>query len=404
VGAHRWLRLGHTLASLIPYPAGLLSVYVLSPPPRHIGAWTVVWLAAGLIAGLTLGVLIHELGHVLAIRLAGGRPTALHLLGPPDRVTFHIGSLQVGIGIKPGGEVEYPGAGLTAAQAAGIAVAGPAADLITAPLALLLPVARWAAVLIAVLMAASGLENLIPGKTEDGSLSDGVLILRARARTRLAADIRELLAAPDWSQRPDAASELISGWALDVPEAEDYLKQLPGDRDMLLRLYAQEWPLPRWPETEILNIVHALSWKVVAKPDVSPELADLAATRVEWVLEHLDKRGKEAKPRSRDVRHTLATIRLRQGRTDDVSQLCADALAADLDPDDRATVLATVAMAKHQRLLLDSARQALDEALALDPEADLVAEAAGMLTDDKRDTMDGSGHGTPTLAREMPLQ
>jgi len=61
--------------------------------------------------------------------------------------------------------------------------------------------------------------------------------------------------------------------------------------------------------------------------------------------------------------------------------LCADALAADLDHDDRVSVLATVAMAKHQLCLLASARQALDEALALDPDAELVPEAISMLSD-----------------------
>ena len=167
---------------------------------------------------------------------------------------------------------------------------------------------------------------------------------------------------------------------LDVPAAQECLKQLPGDRDALLRLYAQQWLLPDWPETECLNVVHALSWKVVAKPDVSAQLADLASTRVEWVLRHVDKRDEEVRPRPRDVRHTLAVVRLRQGRPADVRRLCADALAADLDRNDRATVLATVAMAKHQLYLLASARQALDEALALDPNADLVPEAVSVLS------------------------
>ncbi len=168
---------------------------------------------------------------------------------------------------------------------------------------------------------------------------------------------------------------------LDVPAAEECLKQLPDDRDALPRLYAQQWLLPEWPETEFLNIVHALSWKVVAKPDVPARLADLAGTRVEWVLGHVEKRGEEVRPRPRDVRHTLAVVRLRQGQPAHVRRLCADALAADLDRDDRASVLATVAMAKHQLCLLASARQALDEALALDPSADLVPEAVSMLSD-----------------------
>jgi Zn-dependent protease len=381
MGAHRWLRLGDKFGSLMTYFAVLFACYVLRPFPHHLGAWAIVALVAGLAGEFLLGVVIHELGHVLAIRLAGRRPTAIHVLGPPDRIAFSVAGIRVGLGIKPGGEVEYPGRGLSAAQSAVIAAAGPAADLAAAPLVLLLPIARWAAVYFAVIMAASGLANLIPAETEDGSLSDGVTLIRTPARARAAADIREILAAPDWARRPDAAGRLINGWVLDVPAAEDYLKQLPGDRDALLRLYAQQWLLPKRPETEFLNIVHALSWKVVAKPDVSAPLTDLAATRVEWVLGHVDKRDEQIRPRPRDVRHTLAVVKLRQGQPGDVGRLCADALAADLDPDDRATVLATVAMAKHQRLLLASARQLLDEALALDPNAELVPEAVGMLSD-----------------------
>jgi hypothetical protein len=96
MGAHRWLRLGDKLGSLVPYFAGLLAGYVLSPLPRHLGAWAIVALIVGLGAAILLGIVVHELGHVLAIRLAGRWPTAIHLLGPPDRVAFHVGALRVG--------------------------------------------------------------------------------------------------------------------------------------------------------------------------------------------------------------------------------------------------------------------------------------------------------------------
>jgi Zn-dependent protease len=380
MGAHRWLRSGDKLGSLITCWAGLLVIYVLRPFPHNLGAWAIVALIAGLIITFLLGILVHELGHVLAIRLVGRRPTAIHLLGPPDRITFNIGALRVGLGINPGGEVDYP-RGLSAAQVAVVAAAGPAADLVTAPVVLLLPIARWAAVYFAVIMAASGISNLIPAKTEDGSLSDGVKLIRARARSRATAEIRELLTAPDWSHQPDSASRLINGWMLDVAAAEECLKQLPGDRDALLRLFAQEWLLPRWPETDLLNVVHALSWKVVAKPDVPAGLADLAGTRVEWVLGQVDKRGGKVRPRPSDVRHTLAVVRLRQSKPADVRRLCADALGTDLDPDDRATVLATVAMATHELGSPAYAREVLGEALELDPSADLVPEAVSMLGD-----------------------
>jgi hypothetical protein len=56
-----------------------------------------------------------------------------------------------------------------------------------------------------------------------------------------------------------------------------------------------------------------------------------------------------------------------------VRRLSADALAADIDADDRARTLAIVAMARHA-LLLDGQPQ-LDEAEALDPDAPLIREA-----------------------------
>jgi hypothetical protein len=177
-----------------------------------------------------------------------------------------------------------------------ISLAGPVADLAFAALALTLPIPRWVAVLIAAVVGASGLANLVPGKTERGMLSDGATLVRELASSRAARQICELLAAPDWSSQPDALRRLIDGWVLDVPAAEKYLKQLPGDRPELLRLYAQTVPLPEWPELEFLNILNALSWKVVAKPDLPAGLVYLAGIRVEWVLEHADKGKSELRP------------------------------------------------------------------------------------------------------------
>jgi len=50
MGAHRWLRFGDKLGSLITYWAGLLVIYVLRPFPHNLGAWAIVALIGGLIA------------------------------------------------------------------------------------------------------------------------------------------------------------------------------------------------------------------------------------------------------------------------------------------------------------------------------------------------------------------
>ena len=379
MGEHRFLSIGTRIAQLLPIGASILAGRVLSPFPRDAGGGALTWLAIGLFAAFVLSVVVHELGHVLAIRLARRKPTAVHLLGPSHRaLTFHIAGVPVRLGFKSGGRVEYPGDGLSVAQSATIAAAGPAADLVTAPLVLLLPIAHWTSVYIAVCLAGWGIANLIPARFSSGRLSDGAVLLQVRARARATPGVRELLADPGWSSRPDAARLLTKGWALDVPEAEECLKRLPSDRSALLEVYSHELPLPPSPETEYLNIVHALSWKVVARPSVPAELVDLASTRVEWVLAHADKSHPSV--RARDVWHTLAVVRLRQGRPEEVRRLCTEALDGILDPTERATVLATTAIARHQLMLDVSARQDLHEALALDPSAQLVMEAASVLS------------------------
>lgn len=74
------------------------------------------------------------------------------------------------------------------------------------------------------------------------------------------------------------------------------------------------------------------------------------------------------------VKHTLALARLRQGRFEEVEPLCASGLAGDHGPDTRATILATIVLAR--RALGQPHADLLGEAVALSPDADLVAEAA----------------------------
>src|SRR2546421_3889112 len=76
--------------------------------------------------------------------------------------------------------------------------------------------------------------------------------------------------------------------------------------------------------------------------------------------------------------HTLAVARLRQQRFTEAEQLCAGLLAATAtDPEHRATVLATIALARHG--LETDAAEPLTQAQALAPDADLVCEATAAL-------------------------
>jgi hypothetical protein len=235
--------------------------------------------------------------------------------------------------------------------------------VLAAPFCLLLPVPRWEAAYLALCALASGLGDLAPGSAADGTSTDGFKLWRTPARLRADAEVRRLLADPDWQGRADAADILINGFRLDVPEAEDRLRELTRQPEALLRLYLKPWTLPDRPEADVTHIVHVLSWKVLATGDLPAATADLAASRAEWVIGHLGREYPDKRTPVSGARHTLALARLRQGRPDEVRQLCAGALAAELDPDDRASVLATVAMARHALLL--SGRPQLDEALAL---------------------------------------
>jgi hypothetical protein len=345
--------------------------------PQHEATSTEVAFSVGVLAALIVGTVAHELGHALAVRLTGGEVLGVRLGGKLASRTFHLGTIPVSVGIGLGGSVSYRGHRLSAARRAAIAAAGPAVNALMALACLALPLPRWQASYLAVAVLASAVQDLVPGHSASGDTTDGYKLLQTRARLRSDTEVRRLLSDPRWQDRSDAADVLINGFRLDVPEAEDCLRELGRQPTALQNVYLKPWALPGNPDAEVTHIVHALSWKLLASGDLPAAAVDLAADRIEWVIDHLDKENPDQRTPLRNARHTLALARLRQRRPQEVQRLCADALAAELSPGDRATVLATVAMARHALLL--SGRQQLDEALALSPDADLVSEAARFL-------------------------
>jgi hypothetical protein len=81
MGAGRWLGFGTRLAQLLPLLAVVLAVRWLSPVPRDLGTWETVAVLAGVVAVYAFATMVHELGHVVAIWLAGRRPTAFTCSG-----------------------------------------------------------------------------------------------------------------------------------------------------------------------------------------------------------------------------------------------------------------------------------------------------------------------------------
>jgi hypothetical protein len=127
-----------------------------------------------------------------------------------------------------------------------------------------------------------------------------------------------------------------------------------------------------------MRSLHGVEYQLLLMPALPPETADEQAARVEWILDSYPfKPAGEHMPRPA-VQHTLALARLRQRRFAEVEALCRPALAGRYGPDERATVLATIALAR--RGLGRPYTDLVAQAAALSPGADLVAEAAQAAT------------------------
>jgi hypothetical protein len=130
------------------------------------------------------------------------------------------------------------------------------------------------------------------------------------------------------------------------------------------------------PTPRSVRAMQELEYLVLVVPELSPDVYELAATRVEWVLDNDEFAGADGALRLAAMRHTLAVARLQQGRFEEVAPLCADSLsnARGTGPQ-RATVLATMVLAR--RGLRQPHDGLLARAVSLDPDADLVREAMG---------------------------
>jgi len=375
-----YLGIGYILAGVITAGGGVVAVALIFsslPNGRQHALATFAVVTAILYVTALAAIVVHELGHYLAVRLMKGNATGLHIGSPPAFMRFARAKVRIELGLVPHGRVTWTGQ-VSDGRAAIIFIAGPFADLIMAPVALALPLDGHVRYSLAVIFAAVGLANLMPLRARNGRLSDGARLLRTPARSRAARDVRLLLEDPDWRSRPEAADTLLRGCQLEVAAALarwHLVVGLLGEQGRtraMLRLH-RDLPtdLPASPAPKFVLAVHHAEWLVATFPGLPLADANLAGTRMAWVLKHSSRTDRIG------AMHTLALIRLRQGMPAVVEPLCADALAADLEAGPRATVLATVAMARHAAG--QSGRDALDEALALDPNSRLVAEAVARL-------------------------
>jgi hypothetical protein len=351
--------------------AALIGLIVIFGPPS--GPWPG---AVALLCSAAVALVIHEAAHMLVGRFAGVRVTAIYLGSPPGLLTFRLGDVRLSLGLRLRGRVVWQDRSASGWRAAGIA-AGPLANLVTAPALLVLPVPHWVAVSFALTSGGMGAASLFPFRMRSGRLTDGAALLQAPARSRAEADLRRLMQQPDWVTRADAAERMLTAYRLGVGAARDrfallaHLLRKAGWLEDLLDIHASTMNLADAPSENVLAAIHNLEWEVLTVPGLEPAVADLAAHRVQWVISH------ETTPQL-GVQNTLALARLRQGRPAEVEPLCAADLAADLQPGQRATILATVALAR--RALGQDAEEPLTQALALDPAADLVGEASSAIS------------------------
>jgi Peptidase family M50 len=218
------------------------------------------------------------------------------------------------------------------------------------------------------------------------------VVMSRQARGLPYADVREKAAATlkPGNQSPEAMAAVLRT-ALDPeaalrafrdgdPEARlgagelARLMLLQGRTDELLELHAGFAKTPAGPDAlDQARALQGVEYHVLLAPELPLNVLDEAARRVQWAAaKYLLKDLKDPVDRAA-LKHSVALARLRQGKFAEVERWCAPALAEDVGPDNRATVLATIVLAR--RALGQPHDDLLAEAVALAPDADLVAEA-----------------------------
>ena len=373
-------------------------------------------------------MVVHECGHLLACLALRVRVREFRI-GRPDRraYQFQVAGVTVALGAPVAGRVRHDPL-RSRWRAAVILMAGSLANLVLAGVLLAVAVATTPHLSgtirvpaheavefsMAVFIGAIGISNLLPFRTEWGTLSDGARLL-ALGNRRLGRALRQDQVAVkgpnDVIWRP-ATQEEAAEYKLDCavlkqfgndpgaklpPELVD--KWLGAYRDRtfiglvtawavgrtlrkdgrvseLLELF-EGYPAPQGRLARTMwNSVGYLAYEVALVPAMPLHVLDLAASRLQRLLDVHDSPATDDERLDRTAAlHSLAVARLRLGKAQIAEDLCQVVLAGpELPPTNRATVLATVALAR--QALGQPYETFLDKAVALDPEADLVAEAS----------------------------
>lgn len=375
------------------------------------------------IGGNAVSVLVHEGGHALACKASGVKILGFHV-GRAQKAAFRfrVRDTQVTLGWPYGGRVEH-GPVTSRQKNAVIRLAGPFATIIPAGVMVAVGfgllqsgLARAIMISVAGVFGLRGIGNLMPFRTREGRLTDGAALL-SMGNGRLARAMRGdhgAFRTPDgvtWRpQSPKEAADYIADIEAIRKFYEDQNTPLPaemvirllaafrkhsfagltlvhpvgrtlrleGQIDELLALHEGYPVLPvrRDPiMTQMLIQMQGLSYEVALVPEVPQDALALASQRIERVLRDCASDEALNKAVRAGTLHSLAVVRLRQGRFGEVEELCGPGMAdPDLPPEHRAAVLAVVVLAR--RALGQPYEDMLAEAVALSPAADLVTEAA----------------------------
>lgn len=401
-------KVGRVLSAVIQVGT-LLAGYFLpnllgTPGPLALNA---VWPLALLFVGGSAAVVVHEAGHADACVLLGVKVRAIYF-GPDfaNWPRFTIGKFTITFPPAFAGRVEYEEVP-SVVRGALITAAGPLANLIlAATLAGALAAAHSTNGYVlgfVCLLAGVGVGNLMPFRSFGGRPTDGASLLAALAGGQFAEAV--LFRDPkSWlmaKAAPPAMRAEYTGFVRDYngpPQPERTTRWLAyyhenealawaavgfigrslrreGRISELLALNA-DLAVPAGPYVHALTqATHMLAYEVLLVPGLARPAIGRAVSKVEWVLSTADFKPGDPSWDRAAVQHTLALGKLRQGRYPEAEALCLPLLARrNLGPADRATVLATIALARKAQG--HPHEQFLAEAVALAPTADLVPEAS----------------------------
>lgn len=426
MGLRLLFRAGKALSYVLLLASACLAFWVVFAWPGWTGGqaarllyavYCVTWIGANAVS-----VLVHEGGHAVAGKALRVKIVGFHV-GKMGKAAFRfrVGDTRVTLGWPYGGRVEH---GVTSQRKnTVILLAGPLATIIPAGVMAAvgfgLPqpgLARAILISVAGVFGLRGIGNLMPYRTREGRLTDGAALL-SMGKGRLARAIRgdtEAFKTPDGvTWRPYSAKETAE-YKADVEAIRKFYEdqntplpaevvtrllaafrkhsftglmfihaigrtlRLEGRIDELLALHEGYPALPVRRDQmtrQMLIQMQGLSYEVALVPEVPQDVLAGASQRIERVLRDCDSDEILNEAVYAGALHSLAVVRLRQGRFDEVERLFGPETAdPSLPPEHRAAVLAVVVLAR--RALGQPYEHMLAEAVALCPAADLVTEAA----------------------------